>query len=72
MVVCTYNAVTIVVLCRDGASTLNKDNPLYESQEIRMEMFADIQSDDDDGKQVYAIIVVEYVSPSDSLDHPTV
>ena len=31
---------------------MNRDNPLYESQEIRMEMFADIQSDEDEGKQV--------------------
>ena len=31
------------------ASSLKRDNPLYESQEIRMEMFADV-SDEEDGK----------------------
>ncbi len=43
-------------MCREGASTMNRDNPLYESQEIRMEMFADIQSDEDDGKLVNDLI----------------
>ena len=28
---------------------MNRDNPLYESQEIRMEMFADV-SDEEEGK----------------------
>ena len=28
---------------------MQRDNPLYESQEIRMEMFADVTDDDDDG-----------------------
>ena len=40
-----------VCVCRgEVASSLNRDNPLYESQEIRMEMFADVQSEDEEGK----------------------
>ena len=31
-------------------SNLQRDNPLYESQEIRMEMFADVTDDEDDSK----------------------
>lgn len=36
-------------VCSGGDSNLQKDNPLYESQEIRMEMFADDASDEDEG-----------------------
>ena len=34
---------------RGDISSMNRDNPLYESQEIRMEMFADV-SDEEEGK----------------------
>ena len=30
---------------------MNRDNPLYESQEIRMEMFADV-SDEEEGMKM--------------------
>ena len=35
-----------------GESSLKRDNPLYESQEIRMEMFADVSDEETDGKQI--------------------
>ena len=51
---CTDSLCTVVdpVSCSSSsgeASSLKRDNPLYESQEIRMEMFADV-SDEEDGK----------------------
>lgn len=33
---------------RGDVSSMNRENPLYESQEIRMEMFADV-SDEEEG-----------------------
>lgn len=35
--------------CSGGDSNLQKDNPLYESQEIRMEMFADVSDEEEEG-----------------------
>ena len=51
------------------ASSLKRDNPLYESQEIRMEMFADV-SDEEDGKwspkrePVHLIVLAHFVVTS--------
>lgn len=39
------------------ASSMKRDNPLYESQEIRMEMFADV-SDEEDGTQFSSVCIV--------------
>lgn len=36
--------------CSGGDSNLQRDNPLYESQEIRMEMFADVSDEEEEGK----------------------
>ena len=36
------------------ASSLKRDNPLYESQEIRMEMFADVSDEEDGTKCLYS------------------
>ena len=36
---------------------MKRDNPLYESQEIRMEMFADV-SDEEDGTQFSSVCIV--------------
>ena len=47
----TTNPVTLVHSPSSSGeiSSLKRDNPLYESQEIRMEMFADV-SDEEEGK----------------------
>ena len=36
---------------RGDTSSLKRDNPLYESQEIRMEMFADVSDEETEGNQ---------------------
>lgn len=36
-------------VCSGEDSNLQRDNPLYESQEIRMEMFADVSDDEEEG-----------------------
>ncbi len=37
--------------CSGGDSTnLQRDNPLYESQEIRMEMFVDVSDEEEEGQ----------------------
>ena len=50
----TYDINGVCVCRGEVASSLNRDNPLYESQEIRMEMFADVQSEDEEGKYTHA------------------
>lgn len=42
------NANSIYHSYRGDVSSMNRENPLYESQEIRMEMFADV-SDEEEG-----------------------
>ena len=41
--------INIHTYCSGEDSNLQRENPLYESQEIRMEMFADVSDDEEDG-----------------------
>ena len=42
--------ITTISLYYSGdISSMNRDNPLYESQEIRMEMFADVSDEEEEG-----------------------
>lgn len=39
--------------CSGDVSSMNRDNPLYESQEIRMEMFADVSEEEEEGSDCH-------------------
>ena len=52
--------IYLLIACSEGESNLQRDNPLYESQEIRMEMFAD-DSDEDAGGACVCVCVCAYV-----------
>ena len=47
--------------CSGDVSSMNRDNPLYESQEIRMEMFADVSEEEEGMKCAYREALLQLI-----------
>lgn len=62
-----YCGLHVLQFCSGGDSNLQRDNPLYESQEIRMEMFADVSDEDDGGNISLTHVLHKIINAIDYL-----